>query len=247
MASLEELFSSLVLVFLPQHCYDEFFINFNFFNETCLKIALTKGLGIGIIAGSAMVKIPQMLKIMKARSGEGISVPGNLLEMFAISSSWSYAVARSFPFTAWGEALFLAIQTSIIIVLCLVYAKKSSYAVVYLVIYTGVMYVLLSGLTPVNVLATLQACNMPVMIVSRMIQIVTNIRNGHTGQLSAITMVLIFLGSVARIFTSIQETGDMVLVCVFISSSTFSGLIVLQMFWYWNVTNEYLKQKAKVE
>ncbi|XP_033122184.1 mannose-P-dolichol utilization defect 1 protein-like [Anneissia japonica] len=216
-------------------------------SETCLKIAITKGLGVGIIAGSAMVKIPQMVKILRAGSGEGISVPGALLEMYAISSTWAYAVARQFPFTAWGEAFFLAIQTSGIIILCLVYAKKSSLAGIYLVAYIGVMYVLLSGQIPVNVLATLQACNMPVMLVSRMIQILQNYRNGHTGQLSAITMVLVFLGSLARIFTSIQETGDPVLMWVFISSSSSSGAIVLQLFWYWNTTNEYLKKKAKAE
>lgn len=38
----------------------------------------------------------------------------------------------------------------------------------------------------------------------QLIQAVTNYRNGHTGQLSAISVFLLFAGSLARIFTSLQ-------------------------------------------
>ncbi len=37
-------------------------------------------------------------------------------------------------------------------------------------------------------------------------KIIANFRNGHTGQLSAITTFLLALGAIARIFTSIQVT-----------------------------------------
>ena len=45
-------------------------------------------------------------------------------------------------------------------------------------------------------------------------QIISNFRNGHTGQLSAITCFLLALGAIARIFTSIQ-----VFLCLFFSLS----------------------------
>ena len=48
------------------------------------------------------------------------------------------------------------------------------------------------------------------IVVGKLIQAVTNYKNGHTGQLSAITVFLLTAGSLARIFTSIQETGDQV-------------------------------------
>lgn len=38
----------------------------------------------------------------------------------------------------------------------------------------------------------------------QLIQVMSNFRNGHTGQLSAISVFLLFAGSLARIFTSLQ-------------------------------------------
>ena len=48
------------------------------------------------------------------------------------------------------------------------------------------------------------------IVIGKLIQAATNYKNGHTGQLSAITVFLLTAGSLARIFTSIQETGDQV-------------------------------------
>lgn len=43
----------------------------------------------------------------------------------------------------------------------------------------------------------------------QLLQAATNYRNGHTGQLSAITVFLLFGGSLARIFTSIQVSAPL--------------------------------------
>ena len=47
-------------------------------------------------------------------------------------------------------------------------------------------------------------------------------------------MTLLFLGSLARIFTSIQETGDTTLIVTFIATSIANGLIFAQVLFYWN-------------
>ena len=66
------------------------------------------------------------------------------------------------------------------------------------------------GLIPNDILWYGQAANIPLIVVGKLIQAATNYKNGHTGQLSAITVFLLTLGSLARIFTSIQDTGDKV-------------------------------------
>nr|XP_029502591.1 mannose-P-dolichol utilization defect 1 protein-like [Oncorhynchus nerka] len=83
----------LLTYFMPESCYDEFFIHFNF-----LMIVLSKGLGIGIILGSVMVKLPQILKLMGAKSAEGLSFNSVLLELLAITGTMTYSIANSFPF-----------------------------------------------------------------------------------------------------------------------------------------------------
>lgn len=93
----------------------------------CLKIVISKGLGIGIILGSVLgrnistifiahkqpsqfpltliicacffiVKLPQILKLIGAKSAEGLSFNSVLLELFAITGTMAYSIANSFPF-----------------------------------------------------------------------------------------------------------------------------------------------------
>uniref|UniRef100_A0A8C0G652 Uncharacterized protein n=1 Tax=Chelonoidis abingdonii TaxID=106734 RepID=A0A8C0G652_CHEAB len=51
MAALQGL---LVPHLLPERCYDELFLRFNLLHVPCLKILISKGLGLAIVAGSLM-------------------------------------------------------------------------------------------------------------------------------------------------------------------------------------------------
>lgn len=75
-------------------------------------------------------------------------------------------------------------------------------------------------------------------------QAYTNYSNGSTGQLSAVTGFMLFFGSLARIFTSIQETGDTTMVIMYICSTAANAVIAAQILYYWNVDAKS-KEKAK--
>lgn len=218
-------------------------MDFNFLDEPCLKLALSKGLGYGIIVASTMVKLPQVLKIFSAKSGAGISVFGTFLELLAITFNASYSYGKRYPFTAWGEALFLLVETALIAFLVLWYDKKKGAAALFVTLYAGLVYTLMSGLTPINVLWTLQAANLPLAISGKLIQAATNFKSGHTGQMSGITIWLLFLGCVARIFTSIQETGDQLVIMTYAAASLANFLLVAQVHYYWKATDKFLAKK----
>lgn len=78
--------------------------------------------------------------------------------------------------------------------------------------------------------------NIPLLLTGKLSQAFVNWRNGSTGQLSAVTAFMLFFGSTARIFTSIQETGDAMLVVTYIASTFANTVIVVQMLYYWNST-----------
>ncbi|XP_075992014.1 mannose-P-dolichol utilization defect 1 protein homolog [Anticarsia gemmatalis] len=235
----------LLLSVLSEKCYYEYFEKFNFLDVPCLTATLSKGLGIGIIAGSILVKVPQILKILNSKSGEGINVYGVYLELFAITANFAYSYVMGFPFSAWGEGTFLAIQTAIIAALVLHYGGATATAALFLASYVGLVSVLVSGFTPTDVLWTMQAVNVPIIVIAKSIQVITNYKNGSTGQLSAITLLLLFGGSVARIFTSLVETGDFIIIVTYCVSTVANGAIVCQLFWYWNVDNTKNKNKKK--
>ena len=66
----------------------------------------------------------------------------------------------------------------------------------------------------------------------QVLQALTNFRNQSTGQLSLVTYFLLFAGSVARIFTSIQETGDNTVIATYVTSTVCNMVILGQIVYY---------------
>ncbi|CAG9784608.1 unnamed protein product [Diatraea saccharalis] len=242
-----EFLKGLFLTLLSEKCYDEYFNKYNFLDVPCFKSTLSKGLGIGIIAGSILVKVPQILKILSSKSAEGINIYGVYLEIFAITANFAYSYIMGFPFSAWGEGTFLAVQTAIIAVLVLHYGGSPAKATLFLATYVGLVSILISGYTPIPLLWNMQAFNVPIILLAKSIQVLTNYKNGSTGQLSAVTCFLLLGGSIARIFTSVQETGDSIIILTYCVSTIANGALVLQLFWYWNVgkPNKNVNKKKK--
>lgn len=209
----------------------------------CFTATLSKALGIALIIGSILVKLPQIIKIYANRSGEGINLISVSLDLTAITIYSSYSFVKAFPFSAWGDSALLAIQTCIVAFLVLYYEGKTLPAIAYVLLYSGIC-IIMSNLVSIKVLWILQAFNIPILLLGKLSQAYTNYKNGHTGQLSAITWFMLFFGSLARIFTSIQETGDTMTITTFIASAFANAVLVAQILYYWNVP---VSVKAKSE
>lgn len=192
-------------------------------------------MGLGIILGSVLVKLPQIIKIWGNKSGEGISLFSVFFDLSAITINAAYSYVKAFPFSAWGDSAFLAVQTFLIGLLVLIYSNRSKQAFLFAIIYSTVCYVLMGGVTPDNILWALGGLTIPILLIGKLAQALTNYKNGNTGQLSAITVVLLFAGSLARIFTSIQETGDNMIIVTYLFSTLANAVILFQLLYYWNV------------
>ncbi|KYN04108.1 PREDICTED: mannose-P-dolichol utilization defect 1 protein homolog [Cyphomyrmex costatus] len=232
------------LLLFTQECMKEYFNKFNFFHVGCFKTTLSKALGLGIIGGSLIVKVPQILKLLKNKSGDGINIFSILLDLFAITAMSSYSFCSRFPFSAWGDGVFLGLQTLMIAILVMHYNGDTAKATFFLSTYIAVISAANSGLVPINILWACQAMNIPIVLISKFMQAYTNYTNGSTGQLSAPTCFLLFFGSLARIFTSIQETGDTTMIMMYVCSTLANAIIVIQLLYYWNVD---VKSKEKIQ
>lgn len=241
-----QIVKNAALFIFTKECMEEYFDDFNFLHVGCFKSTLSKLLGLGIIGGSFLVKVPQILKILKSKSAEGINVFSVLLDLFAITAMVSYSFVSGFPFSSWGDGVFLGLQTLSIAVLVMHFSGRTLQATAFLAAYLAVVFAAVSGLTPVNVLWSCQAMNIPIVLASKLMQAHTNYSNGSTGQLSAVTGFMLFFGSLARIFTSIQETGDMTMIIMYICSTTANAVIVAQLLYYWNVNVNNMEKSKKV-
>ena len=66
-------------------------------------------------------------------------------------------------------------------------------------------------------------------VFARVPQIITNWKQGHTGQLSFITWLFTLCGSAARIFTTLQEVNDPFIAGSYIISTSCNALLVFQI------------------
>jgi mannose-P-dolichol utilization defect protein 1 len=241
-----EAFERLMGFFMSPQCFEEIFYKFNFFNVVCLKMIISKGLGYGILAGSVMLRVPQILKIVSARSGAGISMVSEILTLLALFGTMAYGYFKQFSMAAYGDVYFLYIQAIIIIFLILYYQNRLLNAIASLVIVGAMTSLLFLNLLDAQLINTLNGVSLFLSMASKLIQAFSNYQNGSTGNLSAITLILQFAGGAARIFTSIQETGDIQMIVTFISVSVANFILVLQLLYYWNVPAvQQAKEKKK--
>lgn len=224
--------SSLTYVF-PENCFEEIVLRFNIFHAKCFRMVLSRCLGLAIIFGSVLIKIPQILKIVHGKSGAGVSLLSNFLELLCFLATVSYSCVSGFNFSAWGDSLTVGIQTAIVAFLIMWYSSRQSEAIVFSIAVSLSAILLCSGLVPLNILAILQSLNIPMVVVAKAIQALENFRNKSTGQLSPITVFMQYAGCAARIFTSVQETGDKLLITTYIVATIMNGVIFGQILMYW--------------
>lgn len=234
-------------------------------DPACTSLAISKALGIAIVGASAVVKIPQILKLINSRSSAGVSFVSYALETASLLITLSYGVRNQFPFSTYGETALIAVQDIAIGVLVLNYAGRSAAAAAFIAVVAASVYALLFDQTLVDAqtMAYLQAGAGALGVASKAPQIYTIWREGGTGQLSAFTVRFSFpfnmisaqaliafsnqvfnylLGSLSRIFTTLQEVDDKFILYGFIGGFSLNVILALQMLWYWNAPAP--KQKA---
>uniref|UniRef100_K3X7B3 Mannose-P-dolichol utilization defect 1 protein homolog n=1 Tax=Globisporangium ultimum (strain ATCC 200006 / CBS 805.95 / DAOM BR144) TaxID=431595 RepID=K3X7B3_GLOUD len=232
-------------VFTPA-CFDAFFTHHDFANVACLKLVVSKALGYAIITGSLILKLPQILKILSAKDVTGLTPASFYMEVLLYVSSTVYNVLRGYPVSTWGENLVILVQNVILVLLLWTYyTPKIAYATRFglLVLFAALTAGML--LTPPEYQWALASAGIPVSIIARIPQIISNFKQGHTGQLAFVTLVLNFGGGLARLFTTLQETGDFVQLLGFGVGSLLNGTLVLQVLIFWSATNKVLSKAAK--
>lgn len=208
----------------------------------CLKAFISKCLGYAIIAGSCFVKFPQILKIWNNKSAKGISIINVFTDLFAITVNSSYAFVRSFPISAYGEGISIGLQTVTIAAQVLHYNYSSALAAAFIAVYSVVCYAM-TTLVPIDILWNLQAVTIPVLLFGKLVQAYSNYTIKGTGQLSAATCVMLLFGSTSRIFTSLQETGDVIIIITYLLATLGNGIIVFQFMYYRKPNTKQQKKK----
>lgn len=228
-----------------EDCFKEF-TNLNFNHEDCVSITMSKLLGYLIILGSTLVKFPQVYNIIKTGSGDGILPSMFYTESYMYIINGCYNVHLGSPFSVYGENFLLLAQNIIIIILLWYYSKGTSFLTKFTVslsMGSMITYLFMDSLVPDYVWMTLMNAQILMIAVSRVPQILENYNNGSTGQLALITFVMNLAGNLARTFTLLKESNDLLNILSAVVGALFNATITFQIIYYWNSP----VQKVKVE
>lgn len=230
----------------------------------CLKILLSKAVGYTLFAASALVKVPQIVRFVSRGSVSGISSAYVHLELTSTICSCCYNFLMGYPISTWGELLNICLQNMVILALYHHFTRSiDATALLSAGFHMGTAYILLNDMLPDLQLPRVacepllahmpSACEvlpgrqfmavLPTLIVlaSRIPQIALNFTQGHTGQLSAVTSTLFFMGNIARLFTTMTEVKDPVLLAGVLVSIILNGTLVLQLFLFRRRTRQYME------
>uniref|UniRef100_A0A1I7SM46 Mannose-P-dolichol utilization defect 1 protein homolog n=1 Tax=Bursaphelenchus xylophilus TaxID=6326 RepID=A0A1I7SM46_BURXY len=227
----------------PKKCFEKMIVEMDVLNRECVPAVLSRCLGFALTAGSLGILVPQILKIKANKSGAGISLAAQILAIVAAGSTSAYSFEKGFAFSQWGDSLAIFVQTAIIVMQILHYNGNTpgafSFLAVTWMLTTAVMY----HYVPMSALTFLQSATIPIITASKGLQILANYRQGSTGQLSPISVTMAFGGCVARIFTSIQETGDNLVILSYVVATVLNFILVVQLVIYWNVDDKKKKKE----
>ena len=166
-------------------CYKNLILDLDLTSIQCLQLAVSKALGIATVAGSSILKVPQILKLLTSQSGAGISFLSYALETSAMLTTLAYSARNGFPFNTYGETAMIAAQNVVISLLVLRYTGRTALAAVFVAALASAGYSLFNeGVVDMQTLTYAQMGAGLLGVVSKLPQVWTIYSEGGTGQLS---------------------------------------------------------------
>ena len=209
----------------------------------CALEIVSKVASYGIIAGSAMLKLPQIAAILSSRSAAGLSTLSFELDALVFVASVAYSSKLGYAFSTYGEQVIVLAQNIVLVALAYAFsagvgARRAAAGVA-----AGAAAVAACAAVPDRLLWLLSSGSIAANMGSRVPQILANRRQGHTGQLSGATVKLNALGAFVRFLTTALETADPVLLFGFGASTALNVALLVQLRAYRAKTAEVVGKK----
>ena len=101
-----------------------------------IHLVVEQGLGYGIVAGAAGLKVPQIRSVLRSRSAEGLNFSSFELENIAFSIHTAYGFVLGLPFSAFGEAVIILLQNTFLLACIYYYARAPIWRAVLMILLT---------------------------------------------------------------------------------------------------------------
>lgn len=202
-------------------------------------------LNYAMFLGGSLIKLPQIISILKTMKVDGVSEASLAMELVACISFCSYNLLKGHPFKTWGEMAMITIQCGVQILLFWLLTKQklakgprifgATSVVVMVVAFKQLPEELHVG---IGLIPTILGS------IARVPQIVMNHRQKHTSNLSIITWGLSGCGNVARIITTMFSISDGIQLFGHVVALLLNWTLVAQILIYKSNTQKFLAEKS---
>ncbi|KAG5483356.1 hypothetical protein LSCM1_04903 [Leishmania martiniquensis] len=186
-----------------------------------------------VVVGASILKVPQILKVLRNSQADGISLLSLFVELFSYVISTSWGAVQGLPFRDYGENVFITVQLIVLLLLVAKLQKKTWRASLVLTIELLALYALANRWVPRTIHEWALSGQVFLSMASRVPQIYANYRTRCCGQLSFLTFFLAFGGGVVRVMTTALnvswEKGKAVMLVQYSVAATLNAVIVAQI------------------
>ncbi|CAK9798127.1 Solute carrier family 66 member 3 [Anthophora quadrimaculata] len=183
-----------------------------------------------------ILKIPQILNLLTAKSADQISVVGLLLELTSYTVMTSYNFTNGYSLLSYLEYPIILLQEYVLIFLVLKYLNKiNTFSILVSVFYFILSISFAMQLIPKAVLMILAPLCTPISLSSKLVQLVAIFQAKNADTVSPITWFISAFTNLTRVFTIWMDSADMLLLGNFGMSVILSTSIMLSAIYYrWN-------------
>ena len=169
----------ILFVFTPE-CWNMVTnMDINGFMSDCASMVISKLLGYAIMLGAAMVKIPQISKIMSSKSSKGVSVLSIYIESIGYALTTSYFYRSKYAISTYGENPLVYIQNIVLLLLIYQVNKQLNLiSILKIIIFVGLFGVMISpNIIPMDIMTKAYSSQVFILLAARLPQIFEIFRN----------------------------------------------------------------------
>ncbi|XP_071542386.1 solute carrier family 66 member 3 [Panulirus ornatus] len=179
------------------------------------------------------MKVPQIMKIIKAKSVQGLSLASLLLELTSYSIMLSYNVYSAYAFSTYFEYPLMVIQDVVMLGVFLTFTGRLSPLVVLpAAAFSYFAYSIASGSLPSSLITTLVSLCTPISASSKVVALLTIIRSKNSATVSIPSWSISAYTCVTRLFTIYVESADPALLMNFGTSFILNLCIITAAVFY---------------
>ncbi|CAH0382821.1 unnamed protein product [Bemisia tabaci] len=194
---------------------------------------LSDTLSVITISMCCVLKVPQIMSLLRVKSSAGISLTSLGLELSSYTTTMLYNYVNGYALLSYLEYPIILLQEIVLIALVLNYSNKLNRSTFFLsLVYFSYLIGFATGIFPPKILMLIIPLCTPVSLSSKSIQLWEILRTHDVESLSVVSWLISALTNFARVFTIAMDSADRILLANVTLSTALSLCIMFSVMYF---------------